>query len=228
MNVEQARGEDRYKPPQHYEKLFEADGPWERAGGRDQTRIFAEYFTRKVRIDRKAHFSLLDVGCALGDAIRHFARRFPNASLHGIDISRTAIERCKADLGGVATFEVGDIRSIRGKYDIIFCSNVLEHFSDIEPLARELAAHCSRLCIMGPYRELKSGRPLAPDPGEPHQVTLEGNSFDVLVREGLAEDVKTWIGPCHGAWSWGFGMRMKEGLKNLVRPLLGKPRQAGA
>ena len=76
---------------------------------------------------------------------------------------------------------------------------------------------------MTPYRELRDGRPLVPDPTEPHQSTLDDNSFDFLVREGLAEEITTYVMRCPGAWGCGFSGRVKERIKNLIRPFLGKP-----
>jgi hypothetical protein len=56
-----------------WEEYFSVDGGWEKNGGREQTRIFSEHFTKRAIINPSAHFSLLDVGCALGDSIKHFS-----------------------------------------------------------------------------------------------------------------------------------------------------------
>ncbi len=210
------------KDQQWWEDYFSIGGGWERNGGRDQARIFAEEFTKRLEIDRFKNFKLLDVGCALGDAIKHFAAVFPNASLYGIDFSGTAIKRCRAELKDVGHFDVSDIDSFKGHYDIIYCSNTLEHFSDYDCKARKLAHHCDRLCILVPYMELRAGRPLSPLPFEHHQHTFDLHSFDFLVHEGLARNLNAFTFACPGAWGWDGWKRRKETAKNIFRPLIGK------
>lgn len=211
------------KDQRWWEDYFSVGGGWERNGGRRQSRVFAEYFTCHARIDPSVSFSLLDVGCALGDAIRHFSKTFPNARLHGIDFSRTAIGRCREDSGHLATFQVGDMADVEGHYDLIYCSNCLEHFVDFGARARKLMKHGRRLCVLVPYREMKNGRPLAPDPNEHHQVTFLRDSFDFLVREGLARNISSAVFSCPGAWGWSRQEKAKQFLKNVVRRFRGKP-----
>jgi SAM-dependent methyltransferase len=209
---------------QWWEDFFSIGGGWEMNGGRRMTQVFAEHFTQRLQIDRTASFSLLDMGCALGDAIRHFSAVFPNATLHGVDFSKTAIERCRTDLKKVATFEVMDIEHVQGQYDIIYCSNSLEHFEDYAAKARKLLGHCQRLCILVPYREMIDGRPLHPDPNEHHQATFYRDSFDFLVQEGLARHVSSYVFSCPGVWGWTWQQKVDQTLRNLIRPFLGKPR----
>ena len=213
------------KDQQWWEDYFGPGGSWERNGGRRQTRRFAEEFTKRLEVDPLGNFSILDAGCALGDAISHFSTVFPNASLYGIDFSETAIGRCRSELKNVGHFDVADIESIHGYYDIIYCSNTLEHFPDYENRARTLARHCARLCILVPYRELREGRPLSPCPREHHQHTFDLHSFSFLVDEGLAGSIRTFIFSCPGAWGWESPWkRRREALKNIFRPLLGRPK----
>jgi SAM-dependent methyltransferase len=216
--------DDRIKDRRWWEEYFTPGGGWESNGGRLQTRIFAEHFTDRIQLDQTIAFSILDVGCALGESIRHFAKVWPHATLHGIDFSTTAIARCKDELGKMAIFSVGDFVDIEGRYDIIYCSNVLEHFPDFDTKARQLAKHCNRLCILVPYKELRSRSPLVPNPTEHHQHTFLRNSFEFLVQERLAHSIKTHIFSCPGAWGWSLKTRIKEGIiKNLARMLLNRP-----
>jgi len=206
-----------------WEEYFAHDGGWECNGGRRQTRIFAEHFTKSIQLDPSTTWSILDAGCALGEAIKHFSKVYPHASIYGIDFSRTAIERCKNELGKISNFSVGDLEDIEGHYDIIYCSNTLEHFSDFEKKARNLAMHCNRLCILVPYRELREGKPLSPCASQHHQHTFRLNSFDFLVQEGLSHDIKIQMFSCPGAWGWNLSTRVTQGLKNIVRVILNKP-----
>lgn len=79
-------------------------------------------------------FSLLDIACGHGDALRRIRRRFPAARLTGIDLNpwatRAAIE---------ATDPAADIRFINddafayqpdAKFDFIICSQFTHHLTD--------------------------------------------------------------------------------------------------
>ncbi len=173
-----------------------------------------------------ASFSLLDAGCALGEALKHFAVVYPRASLHGIDFSATAIERCREEIGTLASLSVGTLDDVAGRYDLIYCSNILEHFPDFETKARRLIQHCNRLCILVPYKERDYRlKPLIPDPTAQHQHTFLRDSFDFLAVEGLAEGVESQVFSCPGAWGWTIPTRMKQSVKNVARVLLGRPRK---
>lgn len=71
---------------------FSPGGSYEQNRGRQQTRLFAQAFCEHVRFDQSKEFSLLDVGCALGEAISVFSDLYPNANLSGTDRSKAAIE----------------------------------------------------------------------------------------------------------------------------------------
>ena len=87
----------------------------------------------------------------------------------------------------------GDIDSISGHFDAVYCSNTLEHFADFDHKARHLLQHCTRLFVMVPFHELRDGQPLLPDPAEHHQHTFERDSFDFLLREGLASRIEVSV-----------------------------------
>jgi SAM-dependent methyltransferase len=214
--------DEKIKDQQWWEDYFSPSGGWERNGGREQTRIFAQHFSRRIKIDRLESFSLLDAGCALGEALKVFKAAFPNASLHGIDFSKTAVERCRKEMPNVAQIEQMGIEEITGKYDIIYCSNVLEHFADFDAKARGMAKHCSRLCILVPYLEMDNGRSIRPNPRAHHQHTFDRHSFDFLIVENLATNITTRLFSCPGAWGWTPQYRIVQKLRNLIRPLLGK------
>jgi SAM-dependent methyltransferase len=200
-----------------WERYFAANGDWERNGGREQTRIFAQAFVQRAALPADRPFSLLDAGCALGDALAVFAQAWPQAQLHGIDFSAVAIARSRASLPAQVRLSCGDLDAISGHYDAIFCSNTLEHFADFEARATRLLAHCSQLFVMVPFRELKDGRPLQPDPAEHHQHTFERDSFDGLLRDGQAGAISSQVFSCPGAWGWSARDHAVQFAKNLAR-----------
>jgi hypothetical protein len=209
-----------------WDEYFQPSGGWETNRGRIQTRLFAEAFVKHSGLDRERSITLLDVGCALGDAILVLHKHFPNAALTGIDISGTSIRRCQIDLGHLAAFEVCPIEKIGRFYDVIYASNVLEHFTDFKEKARHLITYCKHLFILVPFMEMHNGKPLEPDPYQHHQYTFGLHSFDYLMQEKMDIAVHSKVFFCRGAWSWTEGKWVKETfIRNPLRWLFRKPIQ---
>ncbi len=210
--------------PAWWDHYFANGGGWEQNGGRQQTRRFAEAFCSNVKLPG-GPLRILDVGCAIGDAISVFRRCYPEARLFGMDASSVAVERCKATLGHEAEFFVGTIETLQEPFDVIYISNVLEHFADYQRKARLLSARCSRLCVMVPFDERLRGARLRPDPTRHHQWTFDEESFDFLLHDGLATQLHCTTTSCPGAWAWTQREQVVARLKNPLRRLLGKPLQ---
>ena len=174
-------------------------GQWEQRGGRRQTRLFAEYFHRHVTVPFAGDFSVLDVGCALGDAAAVWHKAYPRARLFGCDVSQVAVDRATQDYGSIASFTRSSFEEIEGMYDVIFCSNVLEHFEQHVAIARELLTHCKILYAMTPYAELNNGRPMAPAPGAIHVATFLEDTFASL-GQGADVRITTKVIRCPIAW----------------------------
>jgi hypothetical protein len=207
-----------------WDERFVPGGTWETSGGRQQTRLFAEALCRHIGLQRREPFTLCDFGCALGEALKVFKRRFPQAILFGIDFSSTAISRCKAESPGLAEFSVGSFESLSRQFEVIYASNILEHFLAYEEKARLLLSHCRRLLVMVPFQELLPGELTEPPPESQHQRSFTQRSFDFLIAEGLARCVDSKVVWCPGAWGWTWTQRLKEEAKNLVRCFLDRPR----
>lgn len=205
---------------------FAEGGAWEQNDGRNQTRLFATFFCKTINLDYEKEFSLLDAGCALGDAVRVFAERYPNAKITAVDVSPVAVERAKEKYGHLANFLVCNIDEISNNYDVIYISNVLEHYLKYQDKARYLTKKCNRLCIMVPYdeREKQGGKPITPDPSHTrHQYPFYEDSFNFLVKEGFARRIETYIISCPGTWGWDRRQRITHGIDNFFRKITGRP-----
>lgn len=204
---------------------FEKGGSWEQNQGRRQTRLFAECFHEHIRIPRSQPFSVLDVGCGLGDALPVWKSKYPGAQLAGCDVSSVSIERCVQKYGLIADFFTASFESIRGTWDVIYCSNVLEHFEQHLEIASTLLRHCRRLFIMTPYAELTSeGKPLEPAPGQLHVASFFEKTFDALQGQGRAE-VSVRVISCPGAWGPEGWRRWRSHLYHRLGKLPPVPRQ---
>lgn len=79
------------------------------------------------RLDR-----ILDVGCGEGHITAEIKRQFPEAEVHGLDYSLSAIRRAHAAYSEVS-FSVADaVKSPYpdGEFDVVVCNNLWEHVSD--------------------------------------------------------------------------------------------------
>lgn len=181
---------------------------WERRNGRLQTKLFARYFLETMRLPKLAR-TFIDVGCAMGDGLPEIHRRYKHLCLHGCDVSPRAIEQARQDYGHIATFHQWGFENIEGDFDIVYCSNTLEHFSQYLDIVRSLLTHCQWLYILVPFRERVEGRPLTLQPDQWHVASFDDSSFDALVTEGRAHRIRTWLHPCPGAWSTHEGLQLR-------------------
>lgn len=204
---------------------FQLGGSFDLNDGRRQTRLFAEAFHKHVRVPLKANFSLLDAGCALGDALPVWHRHYPRARLYGCDFSKTAIQRCQEAYGSIAKFYRASLDDISKDYDVIYCSNVLEHFSDFLNIADTLHRRCKVLYILVPYMELRNGQRLSPESDYYHKATFDLFSFDALASSQRA--VKGRIIRALGAWSPTAMGEVRWFVRRVIARRLGSPpRQA--
>ncbi len=186
-------------PPGALDIAFCPGGPWEAKNGPRSTANFAKAFVKNVTIPFD-NFTLLDVGCALGNAVPVFKEAYPNAKLYGCDVSDIALARCNLDYGHMASFFNAGFEELSGFWDVIYSCAVLEHFKDYQKVASCLVSRCKVAYIMVPYFELKHGVPL--DATDDHKVTFYKDSLDTLYEQGLlASPVKAKVIRCPKAWS---------------------------
>jgi SAM-dependent methyltransferase len=93
----------------------------------------------------EAGVTFLDAGTARGDVALHFARMRPQWQVLGIDLDPERVKRCRSAANALmienARFEWGDLLAMNqtNKYDLITCSDVLEHIEDDHRAVTNLA-----------------------------------------------------------------------------------------
>lgn len=131
---------------------------WESNKGREQTRFFSNiavdnipnWLVSNINSNR---FTVCDVGCAEGDAVPVLNNKFYKSKVSGIDFSEEAIEKAKKYYPNYE-FLQGAIEDIKGNYDVLFCSNVLEHFiNPFEMLEKMLDKTNIHLILLLPFQE---------------------------------------------------------------------------
>src|SRR5580700_9401175 len=142
----------------HGESRFEGD--WAQTQGCGQTRYFAgillhllpPWLENEIRANR---LSILDWGCAEGEAVDSFRTHFPRSHVAGVDRSASAIRNARQKFGA-PYFVNQDVLTAPPPvtFDVLSISNLLQHFQEPWPVLRKLGLHAARhLLILVPFRE---------------------------------------------------------------------------
>lgn len=132
---------------------------WEKNQGRGQTAFFSLLFLLNLpeeittRIIKK-HYSICDMGCALGEGTKILYDHFRVCDVKGLDFSPVAIQKAKETYQGLDFF-VDDLTNLQiDCFDVAFSSNVLEHFQNPEQVLSQIMKKSKELVmIMVPYEE---------------------------------------------------------------------------
>lgn len=147
-----------------------------------------------VELARTIEFrSVLDVGCGPGELLRTLRAEFPSATLTGVDLSGGVVASNRQAMPDVA-FHAADVSvaPLPGQWDLIVCSEVIEHIPDYPAAVRHLREMCRRHIII----TVPTGRIFPIDRSMGHHqhfapaemaTLLEANRFRPMV-----------------VWQWGF------------------------
>jgi SAM-dependent methyltransferase len=93
--------------------------------------------------------SVLDVGCGQGSPLEEIARRKPDIELAGVDISPRAVELPQQHMPA-AQYSVLDLttETLNRKFDLIICTDVLEHIENDRAAIRNMREMCGRWCLV--------------------------------------------------------------------------------
>ena len=157
--------------------------------GHSEVGILSRYALTYQILKALAHLrmeSLLDVGCSEGFKAHQVAEFF-SIPVHGCDLSEEAFRRAR-EIFKIST-DVVDIHGMPyadGEFDVVLCSETLEHVTDFERALSELLRVARRaVLITVPHepKELIEHNRLI---GEPHAHihSLDEHSFDFLRDQG--------------------------------------------
>lgn len=171
---------------------------WEASGGRLQTALFATAF---VLLDEKYEpQSILDFGCGCGDSLPVLKMKYPGAELYYYDISAVAMQTVRLHYKKIAR----RLELTSGKrFDLVYCSNVVEHVADFDQFCKDLVRYSSNyLIIQAPYNERHpDGAPLSSKRMiEEHVTTITEDMVNRLSDE-FSWEIRYCQVPC--AWDRG-------------------------
>ncbi len=125
-------------------------------------------FSRHIRrnifnlISQLPFETVLDVGCGQGELLVELQSSFPHIKPYGIDISNSAIEMASARVSQ-GQFWVLDTSKehLSEQFDLVVCSEVLEHIPDDRAVLRNLAQMTGKYLIIstiqGRMRRFEAG-----------------------------------------------------------------------
>ncbi|MFA6306932.1 MAG: class I SAM-dependent methyltransferase [Patescibacteria group bacterium] len=92
----------------------------------------AEYLNEAAEKIGRTDFSFLDAGCGNGIYLKYMGDKYPEARLHGFDFSQTIVDIAKNN-APTAEIKSGNLEAAPyadEKFDIILCTQVIEHLLD--------------------------------------------------------------------------------------------------
>lgn len=157
------------------------------------TMLFKEIVNGK----RRKKFKVLDVGCGTGELAFKLADYMDKAEIHGVDISKTMIEKANHKIAINSRknshnikFKVGDVEELPYKdnsFDIITCSHSFHHYLNKEKAISEMYRILKpngRLMIIDGCRDVLLGKIIFDIIGkiERYVYHLFGREFRELFR----------------------------------------------
>lgn len=136
---------------------------WESNQGREQTNFFAELAVNNlpewlIKNINSNRFNICDMGCAEGEAVPVLSNKFYKSNVSGIDFSGEAIEKAKINYPNYSFYQ-GAVENLEENCDVMFCSNVLEHFvNPFNMLEKIIAKTNKHLILLLPFQEYDRGR----------------------------------------------------------------------
>ena len=140
--------------------------------------------------------SILDAGCGEGFVTGYLAARDSTLSLTGVDLNQAAIDYAARRFGKHARFQTGSVYKLPfsdKSFDLVLCSEVLEHLSDPNFAVRELKRVAQSYVLVTVPREplfkwtndLSRALGFSMDPGHVNFWTV--TSFRKYIRAHFAD-----------------------------------------
>jgi 2-polyprenyl-3-methyl-5-hydroxy-6-metoxy-1,4-benzoquinol methylase len=147
-----------YKIGDCFRKWLNINTPsyWDRylAAKSDSWRVFPyEFLLNELPKDRP--FSLLDIGCALGEGCELLKKHFPNGDIYGADLSPGGIKKAISRSGSGKYFCLDIGRDVPPRsYDYITLIHILEHFDYPFPIIDKCLKYVKEaIFVSTPYTE---------------------------------------------------------------------------
>ncbi len=177
----------------------------------------APFHRRRIIVDiaRGLEFeNVLDVGCGNGETLAAFAEEF-TAKLTGVDLSEAVISANRKKLLG-ATFERVDLERepLGREFDLVVCSEVLEHCGDQVAAMANLREMTARHLIVS----VPAGPVFPIDRAMGHHSHFTSESLRHLL-EGAGFEVRfirRWGFPFHSLYKAAINLRPEQTMESFA------------
>ncbi|MBD3248760.1 methyltransferase domain-containing protein [Candidatus Woesearchaeota archaeon] len=106
-------------------------------------------------LPKDKNFSLLDIGCGLGQGCRLIKDNFPKADIHGCDFSKEAIKKARTNSKNITFSNLDIIKdNLSKRYDYIVLISVIEHFKHPKKIIKKCLKSSDNLILDCPYMDL--------------------------------------------------------------------------
>ncbi|MEW5855214.1 MAG: class I SAM-dependent methyltransferase [Myxococcota bacterium] len=169
--------------------------------------------------------SLLDVGCGVGELLMALKRRFPSfVTVAGADFSAETVRNNRARLPHT-TFHVLDVakEALPEQFDVVICSEVLEHIEQRASAVRNLAAMVApggHLLITCPTGRMYQTEKTFGHVSHPTEEELRRLGRDAGLVTAQAQ---TWGFPTYAALKWATNINAEWALKNFASGAYSRP-----
>jgi trans-aconitate 2-methyltransferase len=145
-------------------------------------------------IERRTSLEVVDLGCGPGELTRRLADELPSSKVVGIDNSLEMLARASHHIRPGLRFELGDIETVSGRWDLVFSHAAIQWLDDHEGLVPRLMSFVwpgGQLVVQVPSNQrhpaLAYIRDIARE--QPFAAALDGYSrdFPVLTVDHYAE-----------------------------------------
>lgn len=171
-----------------------------------------------AQVARQRFQSMLDIGCGNGELLQLIQSEIGDDSIHysGGDLSPVAVERNQKRLPGMK-FHVLDVQkqALDARFDLIVCSEVIEHLEDREAAFRNLAKMLQPggtlilTCPTGRMYETEKHF------GHVSHPTVQEVKSLAQANSLRLERLETWGWPFYNLMKWATNVNPEWALKNF-------------
>ena len=156
--------------------------------------------------------SILDIGCGIGVNIKRIQRDFPKIRILGTDLSGEILELARNYVGPNPLVEYAQLdlgkNKLEAQFDLILCSQVLEHIDDDSSALENMSRMCRRyLLLTVPGGKYNSTSRLV---GHFRHYKKEELIKKVTACKFNIIYVREWGFPFHSIYKWALGKLPEE------------------
>lgn len=171
-------------------------------------KILAERIIRRIKTNSIKR--LADLGCGDGYLIYRLSRESKVKEFYAVDMSKIRLDRVKKSVRRIKTIraDITDLPFDQGFFDVVVCSEVLEHVKDYKKAIRELLRVTKKQLVITVPNDQQPVKTLCPRCKKLHHVAGHINKFDketirrLIEKSASNRDIKLSFEKFHTIYSY--------------------------